>query len=101
MEKQKRKTRTKAKVIEENIKSLAEKIVVEETDSDDNGENNVLITKEEIDKRIKKLLRQGKKKGFITYEDIDSAFPPDYEGFDSTLVESIYEEFEKNKINIV
>jgi len=101
LEKQKRKTRTKAKVIEENIKSLAEKIVVEETDSDDNGENNVLITKEEIDKRIKKLLRQGKKKGFITYEDIDSAFPPDYEGFDSTLVESIYEEFEKNKINIV
>ncbi|MBN2252975.1 MAG: RNA polymerase subunit sigma, partial [Kosmotogaceae bacterium] len=101
MEKQKRKTNTKAKVIEENIKSLAEKIVVEETDSDDNGENNVLITKEEIDKRIKKLLRQGKKKGFITYEDIDSAFPPDYEGFDSTLVESIYEEFEKNKINIV
>jgi len=101
LEKQKRKTKTKAKVIEENIKSLAEKIVVEETDSDDNGENNVLITKEEIDKRIKKLLRQGKKKGFITYEDIDSAFPPDYEGFDSTLVESIYEEFEKNKINIV
>ncbi|WP_367362311.1 RNA polymerase sigma factor RpoD [Mesotoga sp.] len=60
-----------------------------------------MITKEEIDKRIKKLLRQGKKKGFITYEDIDSAFPPDYEGFDSTLVESIYEEFEKNKINVV
>lgn len=101
MEKQKRKTKTKANVIEENIKSLAEKIVVEETDSDDNGENNVLISKEEIDKRIKKLLRQGKKKGFITYEDIDSAFPPDYEGFDSTLVESIYEEFEKNKINVV
>jgi len=101
LEKQKRKTKTKANVIEENIKSLAEKIVVEETDSDDNGENNVLISKEEIDKRIKKLLRQGKKKGFITYEDIDSAFPPDYEGFDSTLVESIYEEFEKNKINVV
>jgi len=101
LEKQKKKTKTKAKVIEENIKSLAEKIIVDETDSDDNGENNVLITKEEIDKRIKKLLRQGKKKGFITYEDIDSAFPPDYEGFDSTLVESIYEEFEKNKINIV
>ncbi|WP_373561618.1 RNA polymerase sigma factor RpoD [Mesotoga sp. H07.pep.5.3] len=59
------------------------------------------MTKEEIDKRIKKLLRQGKKKGFVTYEDIDSAFPPDYEGFDSSLVESIYEEFEKNKINIV
>ncbi|HDP77576.1 MAG TPA: RNA polymerase sigma factor RpoD [Mesotoga infera] len=101
MEKQKKKTTSKTAVIEENIKSLAEKIVVEESETDDNGESNVLINKEEIDKRIKKLLRQGKKKGFITYEDIDSAFPPDYEGFDSTLVESIYEEFEKNKINIV
>ncbi len=84
-----------------NIKSLCCKIAVEDEDSEENGENNAPITKEEIDKRIAKLLRQGKKKGFITYEDIDSAFPPDYEGFDSTLVESIYEEFEKNKINIV
>ncbi|MBN2219052.1 MAG: RNA polymerase sigma factor RpoD [Kosmotogaceae bacterium] len=83
------------------MKSLAEKIAVDEPDADETGDNGAPITKEEIDKRIKKLLRQGKKKGFITYEDIDSAFPPDYEGFDSTLVESIYEEFEKNKINIV
>ncbi|HNS34859.1 MAG TPA: sigma-70 family RNA polymerase sigma factor, partial [Mesotoga sp.] len=101
MEKQKKSKKTSAKVIEENIKSLAAKIAVEDEDSEENGENNAPITKEEIDKRIAKLLRQGKKKGFITYEDIDSAFPPDYEGFDSTLVESIYEEFEKNKINIV
>lgn len=101
MEKQKKSKKTRAKVIEENIKSLAAKIAVEDEDSEENGENNAPITKEEIDKRIAKLLRQGKKKGFITYEDIDSAFPPDYEGFDSTLVESIYEEFEKNKINIV
>ena len=101
MEKQKKSKKTSAKVIEENIKSLAAKIAVEDEDSEENGENNATITKEEIDKRIAKLLRQGKKKGFITYEDIDSAFPPDYEGFDSTLVESIYEEFEKNKINIV
>lgn len=101
MEKQKKSKKTSAKVIEENIKSLAAKIAVEDADSEENGENNAPITKEEIDKRIAKLLRQGKKKGFITYEDIDSAFPPDYEGFDSTLVESIYEEFEKNKINIV
>ena len=101
MEKQKKSKKTRAKVIEENIKSLAAKIAVEDADSEENGENNAPITKEEIDKRIAKLLRQGKKKGFITYEDIDSAFPPDYEGFDSTLVESIYEEFEKNKINIV
>jgi len=101
LEKQKKSKKTSAKVIEENIKSLAAKIAVEDEDSEENGENNATITKEEIDKRIAKLLRQGKKKGFITYEDIDSAFPPDYEGFDSTLVESIYEEFEKNKINIV
>jgi len=101
LEKQKKSKKTRAKVIEENIKSLAAKIAVEDEDSEENGENNAPITKEEIDKRIAKLLRQGKKKGFITYEDIDSAFPPDYEGFDSTLVESIYEEFEKNKINIV
>ena len=100
MEKQKN-TKSGTKVIAENIKSLAEKIAVDEPDVDETGDNGVLMTKEEIDKRIKKLLRQGKKKGFVTYEDIDSAFPPDYEGFDSSLVESIYEEFEKNKINIV
>ncbi|AFK06927.1 RNA polymerase sigma factor rpoD [Mesotoga sp. HF07.pep.5.2.highcov] len=100
MEKQK-KTKSGAKVIADNIKSLAEKIADDEADSDETGDNSALMTKEEIDKRIKKLLRQGKKKGFVTYEDIDSAFPPDYEGFDSSLVESIYEEFEKNKINIV
>lgn len=100
MEKQKN-TKSGTKVIAENIKSLAEKIAVDEPDVDETGDNGALMTKEEIDKRIKKLLRQGKKKGFVTYEDIDSAFPPDYEGFDSSLVESIYEEFEKNKINIV
>jgi len=100
LEKQK-KTKSGAKVIPDNIKSLAEKIADDEADSDETGDNSALMTKEEIDKRIKKLLRQGKKKGFVTYEDIDSAFPPDYEGFDSSLVESIYEEFEKNKINIV
>jgi len=100
LEKQKN-TKSGTKVIAENIKSLAEKIAVDEPDVDETGDNGALMTKEEIDKRIKKLLRQGKKKGFVTYEDIDSAFPPDYEGFDSSLVESIYEEFEKNKINIV
>ncbi len=60
-----------------------------------------LLTKEDIQKQIKKLLKLGRKKGFVTYEDIDNAFPPDYEGFDSSLVEVIYEEFEKNKIRIL
>ncbi|PLV60180.1 RNA polymerase sigma factor RpoD [Thermotoga sp. KOL6] len=55
----------------------------------------------EIEKRIKKLIRQGKKKGYITYEDIDKAFPPDFEGFDTNLIERIYEELEKNGVNIV
>lgn len=112
MEKNKKKTKSEVEDLEEKIQSLAEKVIdddEEETvkedgsneESGENEEREVPVTKEEIEKRIKKLLKQGKKKGYITYEDIDSAFPPDYEGFDSTLVESIYEEFEKNKISIV
>jgi len=112
MEKNKKKTKSEVEDLEEKIQSLAEKVIdddEEETIKEDGGneesgeneEREVPVTKEEIEKRIKKLLKQGKKKGYITYEDIDSAFPPDYEGFDSTLVESIYEEFEKNKISIV
>ena len=54
-----------------------------------------------IEKRIKNLIRTGKKKGFITYEDIDKAFPPEFEGFTSDLIEKIYEELEKNKIKIL
>ena len=112
MEKNKKKTKSEVEDLEEKIQSLAEKVIdddEEETvkedgsneESGENEEREAPVTKEEIEKRIKKLLKQGKKKGYITYEDIDSAFPPDYEGFDSTLVESIYEEFEKNKISIV
>jgi RNA polymerase primary sigma factor len=118
MEKNKKKTKSEVEDLEEKIQSLAEKVIDdddEETvkeesgneesgengETGENGEREVPVTKEEIEKRIKKLLKQGKKKGYITYEDIDGAFPPDYEGFDSTLVESIYEEFEKNKISIV
>ncbi|HOI62580.1 MAG TPA: RNA polymerase sigma factor RpoD [Mesotoga sp.] len=115
MEKNKKKTKSEVEDLEEKIQSLAEKVIDdddEETgkeessneesgENGENGEREVPVTKEEIEKRIKKLLKQGKKKGYITYEDIDGAFPPDYEGFDSTLVESIYEEFEKNKISIV
>lgn len=54
-----------------------------------------------VEKRIKNLIRTGKKKGFITYEDIDKAFPPEFEGFTSDLIEKIYEELEKNKIKIL
>jgi len=58
------------------------------------GSTTTEFTKAEIQKRIKELLKKGKKQHYITYEDIDNAFPPDYEGFDSSLVEVIYEEFE-------
>ena len=59
------------------------------------------LTPEQIEKRIKKLINLGKKKGYITYEDIDKAFPPDYEGFDTSLIEKIYESLEKNNITIM
>ncbi|MCD6551104.1 MAG: RNA polymerase subunit sigma, partial [Thermotoga sp.] len=77
------------------------------------AEKKEAITKEEqakeqekrfssqIEKRIKKLINQGKKRGYITYEDIDKAFPPNYEEFDTNLIEKIYEELEKHGINIV
>jgi RNA polymerase primary sigma factor len=58
------------------------------------------LSQEEIEKKIKSLIKLGKRKGFITYDDIDRAFPPDYDGFDSSLIERIYEELEKNKITI-
>ncbi|MDK2954265.1 MAG: polymerase primary sigma factor [Kosmotoga sp.] len=61
----------------------------------------VMLSDKEVQSRIKKLVKLGKKKGYITYEDIDNAFPPDYEGFDSSLVEVIYEELEKNKVRIL
>ena len=59
------------------------------------------LTPEQIEKRIKKLINLGKKKGYITYEDIDKAFPPDYEGFDTSLIEKIYESLERNNITIM
>jgi len=60
-----------------------------------------VLSPEQIEKRIKKLINLGKKKGHITYEDIDKAFPPDYEGFDTSLIEKIYEELEKNHVTIM
>ncbi|RKX44146.1 MAG: RNA polymerase subunit sigma, partial [Thermotogae bacterium] len=60
-----------------------------------------VLSPEQIERRIKKLINLGKKKGYITYEDIDKAFPPDYEGFDTNLIEKIYEELEKNHVTIM
>ncbi len=63
------------------------------------SEGSVIDSK--IEKGIRQLLRTGKKKGYITYEDIDKAFPPEFEGFTSELIERIYEKLEKNNIRII
>ena len=57
--------------------------------------------KNEINRRLKKLVSIGEKKGYITYEDIDSVIPPDYEGFDTNFIETIYEELEKRNIKVL
>lgn len=59
------------------------------------------LSKEQIKKNIDKLIKLGKKQGYITYADIDNAFPPDYKGFDAQMMEKTYEELEKSKIKIV
>ncbi|MDI3471991.1 MAG: polymerase primary sigma factor [Thermotogaceae bacterium] len=59
------------------------------------------LSEKELEKRIKKLIQLGEKKGYITYEDIDSAIPPDYEGFDSNFIEKIYEELESRNIKVI
>ncbi len=58
------------------------------------------LTPKEVEKRLKKLVELGKEKGYITYEDIDKALPPEYTGFDSSFLESIYENLEKEQIQI-
>jgi len=52
-------------------------------------------------KKTKDLVSLGKKKGYITYEDIDTAIPPDFDGFDTNFLEEIYETLEKNQIKII
>ncbi|HBJ81534.1 MULTISPECIES: RNA polymerase sigma factor RpoD [Pseudothermotoga] len=88
----------------EVVKVEHEKKQLEEELEDDEGKEKSArrkaLTGEEIEKRVRNLIKTGKKKGFITYDDIDKAFPPDYDGFDTSLIEHIYEELEKNKINI-
>ncbi len=61
---------------------------------------NKTLTTDQITKRLKDLVAVGKKKGYITYEDIDKSLPPDYTGFDGTFLESIYENLEKAQIEI-
>ncbi len=65
-------------------------------------ENSKKVTEgKKLEKQIKELIRLGKKRGFITYEDIDKVFPPEYDGFTSEIIEKIYEELEKNNIKIL
>src|SRR6056297_1842454 len=55
---------------------------------------------DEVKARMKELVNIGKKKGYITYEDIDKSLPPDYTGFDGNFLETIYENLEKANVII-
>ncbi|HPF16153.1 MAG TPA: RNA polymerase sigma factor RpoD [Thermotogota bacterium] len=55
---------------------------------------------DEVNERMKELVNIGKKKGYITYEDIDKSLPPDYTGFDGNFLETIYENLEKANVII-
>ncbi|MDK2951002.1 MAG: polymerase primary sigma factor [Kosmotogales bacterium] len=59
------------------------------------------FNEKDIQKRINALIEKGKRDKYITYEDIDNAIPPEYDGFDSNFVEKIYESFEKERIVIL
>ncbi|MFN6991194.1 MAG: RNA polymerase sigma factor RpoD [Fervidobacterium sp.] len=55
----------------------------------------------ELQKKLDKLIELGKRKGYITYDDIDRTFPPtDVDTLDSTFLDIVYEALEKNKIEI-
>jgi RNA polymerase primary sigma factor len=59
------------------------------------------IALEPAEKRINELIKVGKEKGFVSYDDIDKMFPPEEaEEFDGNLLEQVYEELEKNGITI-
>jgi|UniRef100_A0A7V3RE97 RNA polymerase primary sigma factor len=60
------------------------------------AENDLTLIK----KKINALIVKGKSQGYVTYGDIDNAIPNDYEEFDSTLLEGIYETLEKENIEI-
>src|SRR6056297_757916 len=55
---------------------------------------------DEVKARMKELVNIGKKKGYITYEDIDKSLPPEYTGFDGSFLETMYENLEKASIMI-
>ena len=55
----------------------------------------------ELQKKLEKLLELGKRKGYITYDDIDRTFPPgDLDAFDGNFLDQVYETLEKDKIEI-
>jgi len=59
------------------------------------------LSAEEIEKRMKKLIDLGKKRGYVTYDDIDKHFPPEAEGFSDEMMDKVYEELEKNNVKIL
>ncbi len=59
------------------------------------------LSAEEIEKRMEKLIDLGKKRGYVTYDDIDKHFPPEAEGFSDEMMDKVYEELEKNNVKIL
>ncbi|MCD6462279.1 MAG: RNA polymerase sigma factor RpoD [Thermotogae bacterium] len=59
------------------------------------------LSAEEIEKRMKRLIDLGKKRGYVTYDDIDKHFPPEAEGFSDEMMDKVYEELERNNVKIL
>src|SRR6056297_2427882 len=86
-----KKTTKKATVKKRSTKGTAKKKPSKESKT---------LNPDEVKARMKELVNIGKKKGYITYEDIDKSLPPDYTGFDGNFLETIYENLEKAQIVI-
>ncbi|MGC9796854.1 RNA polymerase sigma factor RpoD [Fervidobacterium riparium] len=55
----------------------------------------------ELQKKLEKLVELGKRKGYITYDDIDRTFPPgELYMTESNVLDVVYETLEKNRIEI-
>ena len=81
-------------------KATAKKRSTKRTTKKKASKEGKTLNPDEVKARMKELVSIGKKKGYITYEDIDKSLPPDYTGFDGNFLETIYENLEKANVII-
>ena len=81
-------------------KATAKKRSTKRTTKKKASKEGKTLNPDEVKSRMKELVSIGKKKGYITYEDIDKSLPPDYTGFDGNFLETIYENLEKANVII-